>query len=46
MENNTTKELETNIRKYNMVEFMITREIAKSSFEIKILKEEINQIIN
>lgn len=46
LENNTIKELQTNIRKYNMVEFMITREIVQSPSEIKIIKEEINQIIN
>lgn len=46
MENNTIKEFKTNIRKYNMVEFMITREIAQSLSEIKIIKKEINQIIN
>lgn len=48
MENNTINELKTNIRKYEMIELMITGERAQSPSEIKhsIITEQLNQITN
>lgn len=48
MENNTLKQLKDNIRKYEMIEFMITGEITQSPTDIKnkIITEQINQITN
>lgn len=48
MENNTITDLKANIRKYEMVEFMITGETVHSSSDIKhsIITEQLNQITN
>lgn len=48
IENNTLKQLKDNIRKYEMIEFMITGETVQSHTDIKnnIITEQINQITN
>lgn len=46
IKNNTINELKANIRKYEMVEFMITGETTQSPSDIKqfIITEQLNQI--
>lgn len=46
LDNNTIEDLKKNVRKYEMIEFMITGEVEKSPFEIQteIIKNNIQQI--